>query len=82
MAAVLASARCVVLKELNFMATFGTIGLKYGSWLPVTGVLSRTFHGDDVSLLSVVRCQWSSVYMFLKSELSNSLNFSYAMYHS
>jgi len=57
MAAVLAPARCVVLKELNFMATFGTIGLKYGSWLPVTGVLSRAFHRfAPIILISGVLC--------------------------
>jgi hypothetical protein len=55
MAAFLAKASGVILKELHFVPAFGALDLKDGSWFPVTAVLSRAFH-DVFSRIRFTGC--------------------------
>jgi hypothetical protein len=46
MPATLASPRGFVLEEFDGSATIWALDLKNISWLPVAGILTRTFHGS------------------------------------
>jgi hypothetical protein len=43
-AAPIAFAAGIIFKKFDGPAAFRAFGLKYGAWLPVATVLSRTFH--------------------------------------
>jgi hypothetical protein len=43
--AFLAPAGRIILEELHFVSAFGAFGLKDGTRLPITAVLSWAFHG-------------------------------------
>ena len=45
-----ASSTRLVFKELHITAAFGTWHREDGSWLPITGILSRTFHHSSPAI--------------------------------